>query len=871
MTDINKLADKAASTVMNQTAPRKKKKKIPWWLAAPTGLGAATGLGLAYGMGGDAHAKTVQNAIGKHNTPLEPNETYLSRYTSMLSPGANTKLLGRPVGELLALGRSSPAVLKAFGADPGYAATNPGSWHDAKVHYLEFGKGPIAAYSHMMHPNKMMNRAEYNVDLGGGKTAPYTEVMGKKFKEFWNKFRDPNSGYAGLKGNANWLEPHDVDTTMVPYEDQVKFLKDFHASLPPELRALKEKVENDPTVKTLPDGQTWKGTKPALEDNLKNYLPITRGALKTRDILKTVGMTSAGAGLGGLLGHYLYDDEDEDASTLGYLASTLGGAGLGGAVGYLGGTEQGRQTMSNAANRLAGLFKKQSSVKAARNIGLSSVRDITEGGRGPMMEHALNLLMQARAMARPTDEDLKIYGTTRPEFEQALNRIVNANKGANPQDKLDVTSVKVKPKSRALGYGLAAGIPSALLGYQQKGLGGALAAGLLGGGAAGLYGASSAGSENKQNLAAAKALRDYGILTPGSLNKVMPLLSDKTAAEKCDCCGKSPCACPPNCSCGCKNKTMDKKAFIAWGGGQLGLHPKGRGIGGEIGYTNLLGVLPIPVGGIDMGGPQKGFQMGVSADPTSDFGISPYLGFRWNHPRRTGLTRSFPRGLIEILYDKARGRTKQDAIRASYPELYETKPKEKAEPKNNKERENKKEKTEVKEKEKAAAAKPGLWANIHAKKERGETPAKPGDKDYPTAKNWKKVTQESEKKASPAWQTSEGKSESGGLNDKGRASLKAQGHDIKRPQPEGGPRKDSFCARMKGMKSKLTSSETARDPDSRINKALRKWKCGSAAEKLAFLSNVAANTLGRAIEGPKKEKGLGVKIQFGSSNNSFGG
>ena len=138
-------------------------------------------------------------------------------------------------------------------------------------------------------------------------------------------------------------------------------------------------------------------------------------------------------------------------------------------------------------------------------------------------------------------------------------------------------------------------------------------------------------------------------------------------------------------------------------------------------------------------------------------------------------------------------------------------------------------------KHKSAAAKPGLWANIHAKKERGEAPAKPGSEDYPTAKNWKKVTSISEKKAAPAWQTSEGKSESGGLNDKGRASLKAQGHDIKRPQPEGGPRKDSFCARMKGMKSKLTSDETANDPDSRINKSLRKWKCGSATEKLASL------------------------------------
>lgn len=127
----------------------------------------------------------------------------------------------------------------------------------------------------------------------------------------------------------------------------------------------------------------------------------------------------------------------------------------------------------------------------------------------------------------------------------------------------------------------------------------------------------------------------------------------------------------------------------------------------------------------------------------------------------------------------------------------------------------------------ADKSKPGLWANIHAKRKRGESPAKPGDEDYPDAKNWKKVTSISEKKAAPAWQTSEGKNPEGGLNEKGRASLKAQGHDIKRPQPEGGPRKDSFCARMKGMKAKLTSKETANDPDSRINKSLRKWKCGS--------------------------------------------
>ena len=85
--------------------------------------------------------------------------------------------------------------------------------------------------------------------------------------------------------------------------------------------------------------------------------------------------------------------------------------------------------------------------------------------------------------------------------------------------------------------------------------------------------------------------------------------------------------------------------------------------------------------------------------------------------------------------------------------------------------------------------------------------------------------------SSGAWTRAEGKSESGGLNAKGRASLKAQGQNIKPPVTEAKPtgeragRKSSFCARMGGMKKKLTSSETANDPDSRINKALRKWKC----------------------------------------------
>jgi hypothetical protein len=260
----------------------------------------------------------------------------------------------------------------------------------------------------------------------------------------------------------------------------------------------------------------------------------------------------------------------------------------------------------------------------------------------------------------------------------------------------------------------------------------------------------------------------------------------------------------------------------------------------------------------------------------------------------------------------------------------------------------------------------GLWDRIRAKKERGGTPAKPGDKDYPAAKSWKKVTSiskevdnqtktaayefgekqailpllaaaapyvlpaasavglgalsyvgfegaraakehiapspppptpivnyniapenmnpwaagaigaaavatplaayyaykrwadrkkkpEEKQAGSPAWQRSAGKNEEGGLNAKGRASYnKATGGHLKAPVTESNPkgkakaRQHSFCSRMCGMKSKNTGSAAKSDPDSRINKSLRKWncKCGSVNPELAaFGEKQASSTL----------------------------
>ena len=90
---------------------------------------------------------------------------------------------------------------------------------------------------------------------------------------------------------------------------------------------------------------------------------------------------------------------------------------------------------------------------------------------------------------------------------------------------------------------------------------------------------------------------------------------------------------------------------------------------------------------------------------------------------------------------------------------------------------------------------------------------------------------------SAAWQRKEGKRESGGLNQKGVDSYRAAnpGSKLKtavttkpsklKKGSKSANRRKSFCARMGGMKKRLTSAKTARDPDSRINKALRKWNC----------------------------------------------
>ena len=121
----------------------------------------------------------------------------------------------------------------------------------------------------------------------------------------------------------------------------------------------------------------------------------------------------------------------------------------------------------------------------------------------------------------------------------------------------------------------------------------------------------------------------------------------------------------------------------------------------------------------------------------------------------------------------------------------------------------------------------------------GDTPSPHKEKDIKKKENKKKKAvqgatdvpnfpQDQVSEGSAAWQRKEGKNKSGGLNEKGRKSYEREnpGSDLKAPsKKKGNKRRASFCARMRGMRKKLTSKKTARDPDSRINKSLRAWNC----------------------------------------------
>ena len=123
----------------------------------------------------------------------------------------------------------------------------------------------------------------------------------------------------------------------------------------------------------------------------------------------------------------------------------------------------------------------------------------------------------------------------------------------------------------------------------------------------------------------------------------------------------------------------------------------------------------------------------------------------------------------------------------------------------------------------------GLYANIHAKRERiaegsGEKMRKPGAPGAPTAKAFRESAKTAKmKKGGPSLAIGRGEklpaSQGAGLTAKGREKYNREtGSNLKAPQPQGGPRRDSFCARMEPVAEKS-------EKGSRARASMRRWNC----------------------------------------------
>jgi len=123
----------------------------------------------------------------------------------------------------------------------------------------------------------------------------------------------------------------------------------------------------------------------------------------------------------------------------------------------------------------------------------------------------------------------------------------------------------------------------------------------------------------------------------------------------------------------------------------------------------------------------------------------------------------------------------------------------------------------------------GLYANIHAKRERiaegsGEKMRRAGSKGAPTAEAFRESAKTVKMKdGGPSLAIGRGEKlsakEGAGLTAKGRAKYNREtGSNLKAPQPQGGARRDSFCARMGPVAEKS-------EKGSRARASMQRWNC----------------------------------------------
>jgi len=135
------------------------------------------------------------------------------------------------------------------------------------------------------------------------------------------------------------------------------------------------------------------------------------------------------------------------------------------------------------------------------------------------------------------------------------------------------------------------------------------------------------------------------------------------------------------------------------------------------------------------------------------------------------------------------------------------------------------------------------------------------------------------------WQDKKYKNPSGGLTKAGVMAFRRENPGSKlqtavttppsklKPGSKAANRRKSFCARMGGMKKRLTSAKTANDPDSRINKALRKWNCEETIHELSVPAGTTGKrkTVSTPMVAVRMASGKIEKHPPGKSGSSGGG
>lgn len=316
---------KAASLL----GPRRKKNEPPIPTVSRAGaglLGAGAGSYLlAKGIASDTQTKALQDAI-KNNRPagysdptqLPPNQTGLTHYQATLSPAAQLRPFGIPVGRLMTWVRSKPELLDALGVGKGTELTEDAvKGVSGLPHYNSFSQGPVPAYFHQLKAR--LQNVPVPAELQGGGNQSYPEWMGKKLEDF-------------IRLNAGGVHPMELNPEIMSNADQLKLMESFHASLPEAEKAFRQTTESP-------------GAGYVTQTN--DYLGKAKPLLAARNALKTTGVALGGAGLGALAGHSLYDlfrdPKEKNKTGRGLAAAT--GAGLGGAGAFFAGTDTGRDLM----------------------------------------------------------------------------------------------------------------------------------------------------------------------------------------------------------------------------------------------------------------------------------------------------------------------------------------------------------------------------------------------------------------------------------------------------------------------------------------------------------------------------------------------